>query len=233
MVAQLSCHNRSNPPRGCQRANSAPGSEGVRGHRRESWRDQAGSAVRRPKGRALQAGTRQWPQLRLWRPCRCSLPTGVPGCVRSPPRDQRAEPGSPDPKGVHPCPSRCSRYQNASSDGKTPWSWLLRLGTKTGKWDASPACTPFQTPVNAPSPWPLVLRPPAEQKLPRAPERLIYHSRGDPNDNAACPRPAVNCAPHPTPAPSALRPLPLHTLARKEARCNSPGMSKQEKRPDA
>lgn len=51
--------------------------------------------------------------------------------------------------------------------------------------------------------------PRQNRHVPGPPESLIYHSRGDPNDNAPCPRPAVNrgppllppCPPGTPPAP--------------------------------
>jgi hypothetical protein len=80
---------------------------------------------------------------------------------------------------------------------------------------------------------PLTLAPllPTGQKFSLALESLIYHSHGDPNDNASCPSLAMNRGP-PLLPPVLPAPLPLHTPAHKETRCHSPGMSKQEKWPN-
>ena len=151
MVAQLSCHNRSNPPRGSHRANSAPGSEEVRGNRRESCLDKAGRGVRRPKWRALQAGTRH-SDLSF-------VSDGLAG-VRSPLESRDVCGPHPETRGLNPDPRILKVFTPAhpvipdtrirALMGKRPDHGCFGLAQR--KMGHEPASTPFQTPVNAPSP---------------------------------------------------------------------------------
>lgn len=56
MVEQLNCYNRLYPPQGPQRANSAPGSEGVRRAGQEDWREVVRMGVRPRKWLACRMG---------------------------------------------------------------------------------------------------------------------------------------------------------------------------------
>lgn len=152
--------------------------------------------------------------------------------MRSSLRDQRPAPGFQSLGPLTPSHPIAPDAGIRALMGKRPNADISRLAHRQENGARPPNPLPSSLRKIHPGLDPPLLRSPAERKFPQALESLIYHSRGGSNDNASCPSTAVNRGPPLLlPCPSCA-PSPLHIPAHKETRCNSPGMSKQEKWPN-
>lgn len=123
MVRQLSCYNRSHPPRGPsvrippQEPKESEGIEGKAGVIRPDWESDSRNGAPCRLGGDPRAGSTL-----------TSVPSLTSLQASAPPLEskmcaaltQRPESCTwvPEPRGVHPCPPRNSRYRNPSSDGE-------------------------------------------------------------------------------------------------------------------